>query len=67
MNNRDEMLADLDRRGKEVQKRLPGVKRILKEMRDSGDPDRIAAGAYLTGAFDEIADYVDVLRDLADV
>jgi hypothetical protein len=67
MDNRVEALSDLDALGEKVQKRLPGVKRILQEMCDSGDPDRIAEGAFLTGAFDDIADYVDVLRDLADV
>lgn len=67
MSDRAEMLADLDELGEKVQKRLPGVQRILKEMCNSDDPDRFADGAFLTGAFDEIADYVDVLRDLADV
>ena len=39
-----------------VDARLPGFRRILVEMRDSGDPDRIADGAFILGLFDEISD-----------
>ena len=58
-------------RRSEVQQRLPGVHRILTEMRDSGDPDRIADGAFLLGMFDAMADVgaamIDRLRDAATV
>ena len=39
-----------------VSARLPGFRKILTEMRDSGDPNRIADGAFILGLFDEISD-----------
>lgn len=39
-----------------VDARLPGFRKILMEMRNSGDPDRIADGAFILGMFDEIAE-----------
>ena len=54
-----------------VDARLPGFRKILVEMRDSGDPDRIADGAFILGLFGEIADVgaemVDRLHDAAAV
>jgi hypothetical protein len=40
---------------------------IVKRLRDTGDPDDLADGAFLLGALDDISDYVDCLRELADV
>jgi hypothetical protein len=55
----------------EVDARLPGVRKILMEMRDSSDPDRIADGAFLLGMFDALAavgdEMTDGLRDAATV
>ena len=54
-----------------VDARLPGFRKILMEMRDSGDPDRIADGAFILGLFDEISDVgaemAAALRDAATV
>lgn len=54
-----------------VDARLPGVRKILSEMRDSGDPDRLAEAAFLLGAFSDIADVgeemIERLRDAAVV
>jgi hypothetical protein len=51
--------------GKKVEARMPGVGKILREMRDSGDPDRIADCAYLTGTLRDITAYVDLLKELS--
>jgi hypothetical protein len=51
--------------GKKIEARMPGVGKILREMRDSGDPDRLADAAYLTGTLSEITDYVDLLKELS--
>ena len=48
---------------RKVEARLPGVRKILTDMRDSGDPDRIADGAFLLGLLDEMSDYVGLLRE----
>ena len=42
---------------------MPGVSKILNEMRDSGDPDRIADAAFLLGTLDDMSNYVDALRE----
>jgi hypothetical protein len=61
----------IDELGRKVTARLPGVHKILSDMRDSGDPDRLADGAFLLGTLDEMSDYVDALsavfRDAAVV
>jgi hypothetical protein len=60
-------LDDLAALGKKVEARMPGVRKILADMRDSDDPDRIADGAYLLGTLDEIGDYVALLREITGV
>jgi hypothetical protein len=54
-----------------VNARLPGLRKILTQMRDSGDPDRIADGAFLLGTLDDMSvvmdEVVDRLRDAATV
>lgn len=58
---------DLTALRQKVEARLPGVQKILTDMRDSGDPDRLADAAFLLGTLDEISDYVDALREVAGV
>ena len=53
----------LDDLGQKVQARMPGVSKILNEMRDSDDPDRIAEAAFLLGTLDDMSNYVDALRE----
>lgn len=54
-----------------VSARLPGLRKILTEMRDSGDPDRLADAAFILGTFDEMStvqdETVERLRDAATV
>lgn len=54
---------EMDELRRKVEARLPGVRKILVEMRDSDDPDRIADGAFLLGMLDEMSDYVGLLRE----
>ncbi len=60
---------DLAALGKKVEARMPGVgkilREILREMRDSDDPDRLADAAYLLGTLDEMREYVDLLKQLS--
>ena len=55
--------SSLDDLGRKVQERMPGVSKILHEMADSGDPDRIADAAFLLGTLDDMRSYVDALRE----
>ena len=68
---RSETALPLRSRRSEVQERLPGVAKILNDMRDSGDPDRLADAAFLLGWMDALADVgaemIDRLRDAATV
>ena len=54
-----------------VERRLPGLGKILTEMRDSGDPDRIADGAFILGTLEDMTEVHDEttarLRDAAIV
>lgn len=43
--------------------RVAGLGMIVKRLRDTGNPDDLADGAFLLGALDEISSYVDFLRE----
>jgi len=47
--------------------RVAGLGMLVKRLRDTGNPDDLADAAFLLGALDDISDYVDYLRELADV
>lgn len=56
---------------RKVSECLPGFRKIIVEMRDSGDPDRLADAAFILGMFDAMAEVgagmIDRLRDASVV
>jgi len=63
----ESLFSDARTARQRVDARIPGVSKILHDMRDSGDPDRLADGAFLLGFLDDLAAVQDetasVLRD----
>lgn len=45
-----------------VQNGLPGFRKIIVEMRDSGDPDRLADAAFIVGLFDAMAEVGEEMK-----
>lgn len=43
--------------------RVAGLGAIVKRLRDTGNPDDLADGAFLLGAMSDLSDYVDLLRE----
>lgn len=56
LNRENEVAA-----GRRVDARLPGLRKILTDMRDSDDPDRLADAAFLLGTFDDMSTCADLI------
>ena len=50
-----------------VSDRLPGLRKIITEMWESGDPDRLADAAFIMGLFDAMATVAEGITSERDV
>lgn len=65
--DREALVAQATELRKKCEARIPGLRKIVQDGRDSGDPDRLADAAFVLGWMSEVSDYVGALRELADV